>query len=1500
MMNSRLFLAVFSFLSLMPSWALGNNSILTNNLSAIAEDSDVYTLTLVSSPTDGGWFYNSTLKLAAGERYNVGTNCNQDFVFINWTMGDSVLSTDKSFYFDMPAHDTLIVAHFEYNPVSPVNPNANYWNSQTGEVIIDDFTPGRLGDAISAVISGSNRRDVTMITVAGQMNNNDFGVTHDYSNCTLFDICRVSGISQVPSHAFYDTNFESVFLPASIEKIGFKAFSDCKKLSSLTLYAMMPPTLENNVFENVPEGLVVYVPAAAIAQYQDAEGWKDFTLLPIQEDIRNITVSLPEGANVVDYSNLWLELTNTKSGQRIRYILTDRTTYTFANIIRNTSWNVTVLNERGDVFGKIENVEVKDEDVSVTFVSLKKPQNVSLSVRTPDGMDVTDKVQVIWTDSSDNYLSQGPSFYGLPSGVALKYSMTLPKELAMQYHSPMTGEYTIGDGGNNIPCQLIAYGKTRILGKVKDAETGLPLRRATVSVSQTYTGKYNKILNANTDNQGTFMLMADNVSTSISFSASDYISQALVCDSLIEDKDDVVLPDILLNPINGAIIELNLNYTPCLIDSDEEETINLYNDYQNVDYSIYNVSKGHSITHFIEQFPLIILQEEVDNGDELLLTASSRTSGFMPVESVATVVEQRATANFVIRELGKIQASIVNTGNASVVGSLYDSAGKLIKTYNYSESSLTINDLIDGHYTLVSMGSSRLFNTIYALSQLPQTGLVKGIDYVQNTVDVQSGIISKIKISEVPTLDESKFKYTGDNTSFTVNKPSIVSGNFLTLTGHIDFKPAYASSVNNVQMIVDLPEDCIFVENSVIVGNSISGYTMNGNQVTIPMAHYSDRVRFCIIPVRSGDYAPSAFVHFNMDGETIEQPIGSANFLAKGLSIIVPSIVATTTIPISGTAVGKSSVDIYDDGVLIGQTISLPNGNWATMCTLNEPYNLSTHSIYAKVTSETGIQLVSETKDVKYNMTAIEPLKVTMINVAHPASSLKTCEYVTEFDFTNPSKPIPAYWYWPNYPDFTFLVDFTRNDVSLISNVKLHVLLTDQTVVTLSPQFDSEKNCWVATKEFQSSALPVNVNVTYSSNTQNLLDRQMIDDANLMIDEEIEASMETRRNLLSNWNSIGSISEEAIFIAIDSLLSLSVEEMDIDLLNQYLSAIVHTTETTDMDIDSLLMVIDADLKADSIEYVSLNNDFENLVNQFIYPYDEPVIVDGDFNYSISTFGGISKFEKQYVETIDEEQLLNEGYEKITLTDNSFIFCLQTQDSQIIIDTRDRIRYELRIEENASEITKLMGTKDLSDCIDNLKTSVFTLSDYMDLLEMQGDLAEFGKVVEVYTSMLKKTFSFLGCVYSSGLEYLDYLLYEYVSDTREDINKEISETLLHEEDIEKCIGTQRKKLNGLFKSHQNLSDDIEKYIANMNNPDLANLEDWQKKIDNAKEALKNLKNEIDLESKKLVKYDKKLLEIKKIISNLNIKLLDVDLVEKKPRRLLVYSLVHLNRLLKRKV
>ena len=104
-------------------------------------------------------------------------------------------------------------------------------------------------------------------------------------------------------------------------------------------------------------------------------------------------------------------------------------------------------------------------------------------------------------------------------------------------------------------------------------------------------------------------------------------------------------------------------------------------------------------------------------------------------------------------------------------------------------------------------------------------------------------------------------------------------------------------------MIVDLPESCEFVENSVMVGNSTSSYTLNGHQITIPMTRYTDRVRFCIIPTLGGEYAPSAFVQFNLNDETITQPIGSANYTAKDLSISVPSTVANTSVSVSGTAI---------------------------------------------------------------------------------------------------------------------------------------------------------------------------------------------------------------------------------------------------------------------------------------------------------------------------------------------------------------------------------------------------------------------------------------------------------------------------------------------------------------------------------------------------------------------------------------------------------------------
>ena len=1315
-----------------------------------------YTVTVACKPVGGGTFNTTSETAEEGGKVNLHAYTNTGYRFLRWEdeAGETV-STAQNFYYVMPHGNSKLYGIFEFDPAAPGNPNKNYWNKEMGEVIVDDFATGSLGGAVSSVISGSNRSDVAMITVAGRMNDKDFGIINDYNNCTLLDLSRVTGITQVPSNAFDYTNLESVYLPATIEKIGYRAFYECKQLSSLTVYAMMPPALENQVFTNVPEGLVVYVPASSITQYQDAVGWKDFTILPIQEDIRSISISLPNGTNGQDYAKMWLELTNTKSGQRMHYVMTDRTQYTFANIIRNTTWNVTLRNERGDVFGQIDNVEVKDEDVSVMFASLSKPQSVTLTVMTPDGQNVTSQTQITWMDASGNYIAQGTSLTGLPVGCRTSYRMALPQDLAMAYMTPQQADYVLTDGNNNITCQLSPIPQVQISGKVKDAATGLPLSGATISASQTFGGKYSKTLNVKTDGNGSFTIAIANVPTSLAFAASNYVSQTRnYSDNELHELNE--LEDVLLKSISGATISLDFTYTTC-----DGETEGWYSDYNNVGYTLYNKTRQHAISQFNVQYPQIVLLEDVDDGDVLQLTATSRTNAFMPVETTATMAEQKATATFAIVELGKIRSSFTTTGNASVVGSLYDASGKLVKTCNYSNASLTITGLADGQYTLVSMGSSRLFNTIYELAQLPQTGLSEGTDYVQNTVEVKSGVISQVSIADVPKLDESKLYYTGENTSFTVNKPSIVAGNYLTLTGRIDFKPAYATSVSNVNLIVDLPESCSFVENSVMVGNSTSSYALRGNHITIPMARYTDRVRFCIIPTLGGEYAPSAFVQFDLNGETVTQPVGAAYYTCQDLSIIVPSVVAKTSVSILGTAIGLSSIDIYDNDVLIGQTSSLKNGTWSAICELNEPYNLSIHNIHAKVTTKSGLELSSETKELTYDKNAIKVSKVTMINTAHPSGNLNLCEYVTEFDFTNPEEVRSPYWYWPNYPDFTFLIDFTNNDTTIVSNVKLYVLLSDNTISVLTPTYNNVNRCWVAMSQYHSNALPTNVNVTFDANTNMVFDRDLLESEKKSFALALEESIKERKKIEADFSVATPLQTQHLYDAFyETLRSDSTfTQESYELLSKIIDSLGSNTQNEsetieEISIEELLRHIDA-------EDERRNTLLSGLLDNMLAPDITSAQLPDEYSFSIPTDDGYKIITKKLLSDVNRDELIADGYDEVPMTDNTHIYVKVSNSSQIFIDEKNLSFYEVKVEEGDS-ISRARAKKiripDGSDitlvkCITNYETIVHGLQSLADAIRSENDAEKIQSLLGSICTTLDGVKGSIECIYENTVKQI---------------------------------------------------------------------------------------------------------------------------------------------------
>ena len=1037
-----------------------------------------YTVVLDTKPANAGSFsWNEVTEVVARSSCSIYAYNNTGYVFREWQQDGKTVGTDRRYSFQMPAENIHLTAVYDYNPSNPENPGKNYWNAETGEVIVDDFTPGNLYNAVYQATDG-NYDQVQMITVAGPISQYDWGIVNNYGNCTFLDMSRTYGLTYVPSYNFSgNTTLTTVVLPSGIEKIDYYAFQGCSSLSSISIYASTPPTIGYRAFEGIGDS-IVYVPADALALYQEAEGWKDFTILPLSNQVSALEVNLPEGTDPSIYKDMYIELVNTKSGQKQRYVITNRTTYTFSSLIHRTSYNVYLKNAQGDVLGEVDGIDIVDHDVSVTFESLMVPRDLTLQVLTPEGQDVTGQTTITWMDAKNTYLTKGSTLTGQLEGAKAKFRITLPQSLGMQYLLPADSLYEV-QADNNISYTLTAIPQKTISGTVLDVKTGQPISGATVAISQMLNGLYSKAFTTKTDNTGAWSQTVYEAKTDITASMTDYVSKTQSFETLVAE-----VPAFELKDINGTTISLNLTYTTV-----DGETQSYYNDYTNVAYSIYNKTAGQQVTQMNVQYPQIVLMESLAEGTELVVTATSKNSKFVPVTATATVDSlDRANVTLPIVQLGGIIASFKQTDNNSIVGILYDSNNRLIKRYDYSGASLTISELNDGAYTLVTMANSQFFNSVATISQFAEAGLREGVDYVKNSVTVKSGAYTAINNQLIPFLDETKLYYTGDNTSIAVNKSQITVGNYLTISSRLDFKNAYADAVSDVKLIVDLPEETSFVDNSVMAGSSTASYTYDNHKLIVPLANYSDRVHFCFIPTAGGTYSPAASVQFTLGGKEITQPIGNVNFTAKDLSISVPSTVAKTTVPVSGTAVGKSAISIYDNGILVGQTTSLANGSWSTTVNLDNPFNLSNHAIYAAVKTPAGVEMQTETQTVQYNKDAIEMKTVTM---SFYNGWLRQNVSVV-FDFENGRTSTSSYMFYTG-TDITFIADLTNNDTTAVSAVTLFVYTDRGEIRELHATYDKKSDKWVAVSRFESNNLPINISTSFVANEITRVDRQQFD-----------------------------------------------------------------------------------------------------------------------------------------------------------------------------------------------------------------------------------------------------------------------------------------------------------------------------------------------------------------------------------------------------------------------
>ena len=68
----------------------------------------------------------------------------------------------------------------------------------------------------------------------------------------------------------------SLIIPNSVTTIGEQAFVGCG-FTALISEKAVPPTTNNNAFESIDYSIPVYVPAGKVSDYQNANGWRNFT-----------------------------------------------------------------------------------------------------------------------------------------------------------------------------------------------------------------------------------------------------------------------------------------------------------------------------------------------------------------------------------------------------------------------------------------------------------------------------------------------------------------------------------------------------------------------------------------------------------------------------------------------------------------------------------------------------------------------------------------------------------------------------------------------------------------------------------------------------------------------------------------------------------------------------------------------------------------------------------------------------------------------------------------------------------------------------------------------------------------------------------------------------------------------------------------------------------------------------------------------------------------------
>lgn len=90
------------------------------------------------------------------------------------------------------------------------------------------------------------------------------------------NIILPQNLAKIGNSCFEGAMINQITIPDTVTEIGDWAFNYCDQLASITCLAATPPALGTGAFNSETAGFTIKVPAASVAAYKAADGWKDY------------------------------------------------------------------------------------------------------------------------------------------------------------------------------------------------------------------------------------------------------------------------------------------------------------------------------------------------------------------------------------------------------------------------------------------------------------------------------------------------------------------------------------------------------------------------------------------------------------------------------------------------------------------------------------------------------------------------------------------------------------------------------------------------------------------------------------------------------------------------------------------------------------------------------------------------------------------------------------------------------------------------------------------------------------------------------------------------------------------------------------------------------------------------------------------------------------------------------------------------------------------------